>query len=92
MLNKSPLHCIVISLENRTVSRFLFIPYVVPESCIDTRGKPITFKMRSKLFVKPLQVEQDLQKLSVDANRSRQTLEEQMVEFERKKMENIRVS
>lgn len=34
--------------------------------------------------------EQDLQKLAVDANRSRQTLEEQMVEFERKKMEDIR--
>ncbi|KAL9976078.1 hypothetical protein ACROYT_G013325 [Oculina patagonica] len=34
--------------------------------------------------------EQDLQKLTVDANRSRQTLEEQMVEFERKKMEDIR--
>ena len=37
------------------------------------------------------QAEQDLQKLTVDANRSRQTLEEQMVEFERKKMEDIRV-
>lgn len=36
------------------------------------------------------QAEQDLQKLTVDANRSRQTLEEQMVEFERKKMEDIR--
>lgn len=34
--------------------------------------------------------EQDLQKLTVDANRSRQTLEEQMVEFERKKMEDIK--
>lgn len=37
------------------------------------------------------QAEQDLQKLTVDANRSRQTLEEQMVEFERKKTEDIRV-
>lgn len=37
------------------------------------------------------QAEQDLQKLAVDANRSRQTLEEQMVEFERKKMEDIRL-
>jgi len=36
------------------------------------------------------QVEQDLQKLTVDANRARQTLEEQMVEFERKKMEDIK--
>ncbi|KAJ7356013.1 hypothetical protein OS493_027409 [Desmophyllum pertusum] len=35
--------------------------------------------------------EQDLQKLTVDSNRSRQTLEEQMVEFERKKMEDIRM-
>lgn len=36
------------------------------------------------------QVEQDLQKLTADANRARQTLEEQMVEFERKKMEDIK--
>ena len=38
-----------------------------------------------------IQAEQDLQKLTADANRSRQTLEEQMVEFERKKMEDIKV-
>jgi len=44
--------------------------------------------MITKLF----QVEQDLQKLTVDANRARQTLEEQMVEFERKKMEDIKVN
>lgn len=37
------------------------------------------------------QAEQNLQKLTVDANRSRQTLEEQMVEFERKKIEDIRL-
>lgn len=36
------------------------------------------------------QLEQDLQKLTVDANRARQTLEEQMIEFERKKMEDIK--
>ncbi|CAH3170942.1 unnamed protein product [Porites lobata] len=35
-------------------------------------------------------LEQDLQKLTVDANRARQTLEEQMIEFERKKMEDIK--
>lgn len=35
-------------------------------------------------------LEQDLQKLTLDANRARQTLEEQMVEFEKKKMEDIK--
>lgn len=39
---------------------------------------------------KILQVEQDLQKLAADASRARQTLEDQMVEFERKKMEDIK--
>ncbi|XP_073232370.1 CBY1-interacting BAR domain-containing protein 1-like [Porites lutea] len=39
---------------------------------------------------KPFKLEQDLQKLTVDANRARQTLEEQMIEFERKKMEDIK--
>ena len=32
-----------------------------------------------------------LQKANVDASRSRQTLEEQMVAFEKKKMEDIKV-
>ena len=40
----------------------------------------------------PFKLEQDLQKLTVDANRARQTLEEQMIEFERKKMEDIKVN
>ncbi|XP_015764973.1 PREDICTED: protein FAM92A1-like [Acropora digitifera] len=36
------------------------------------------------------QVEQDLQKLAADARRARQTLEYQMVEFERKKIQDIK--
>ena len=40
----------------------------------------------------PFKLEQDLQKLTVDANRARQTLQEQMIEFERKKMEDIKVN
>lgn len=39
-----------------------------------------------------LQVEQDLQKLAADARRARQTLEYQMVEFERKKIQDIKVT
>ena len=38
-----------------------------------------------------MQVEQDLQKLAADARRARQTLEDQMVEFERKKIEDVKV-
>ncbi|XP_068680420.1 CBY1-interacting BAR domain-containing protein 1-like isoform X1 [Montipora foliosa] len=45
----------------------------------------------SRDVINPLTpVEQDLQKLAADASRARQTLEDQMVEFERKKMEDIK--
>lgn len=47
-------------------------------------------KTKEKNSGKILQVEQDLQKLAADARRARQTLEYQMVEFERKKIQDIK--